>query len=100
MVTDLGDFVPWNPRVPPKLRALHDAGYKVVIFSNQGGVKGAMEGKRADVVRARLDACLLDDAELAAGPAAWAGYDDPFAPWLAEDEEEPSEGGLATGAAP
>ena len=56
MVTDLGDFVPWNARVPSKLRALHDAGYKVVIFSNQGGVKGAMEGKRADVVRARLDA--------------------------------------------
>ncbi|MEC8651142.1 MAG: GTP-binding protein, partial [Planctomycetota bacterium] len=51
-------------------------------------------------LRARLDACLLDDAELAAGPAAWAGYDDPFAPWLAEGEEEPSEGGLATGAAP
>ena len=42
----------------------------------------------------------LDDAELAAGPAAWAGYDDPFAPWLAEGEEEPSEGGLTTGAAP
>ncbi|MEC8253233.1 MAG: zinc metallochaperone GTPase ZigA [Planctomycetota bacterium] len=51
-------------------------------------------------LRARLDACLLDDAEFAAGPAAWAGYDDPFAPWLAEDEEEPSEGGLVNGAAP
>ena len=56
MVTDLSDFVPWNPHVAPKLRALHECGYKIVIFSNQGGVKGAMDGKRADVVRARLDA--------------------------------------------
>jgi bifunctional polynucleotide phosphatase/kinase len=56
MVTDLSDFVPWNPHVAPKLRALHECGYKIVIFSNQGGVKGATDGKRADVVRARLDA--------------------------------------------
>ena len=38
-------------------------------------------------LRARLDACLLDDAELAQGPAAWAALDDPFAPWLAEEDE-------------
>ncbi len=37
-----------------------------------------------------LDACLLDDAEMALGPAAWAAFDDPFGEWqvvmLADDE--------------
>ncbi|MCR9245713.1 MAG: zinc metallochaperone GTPase ZigA [bacterium] len=39
-------------------------------------------------LRRRLDACLLDDAELALGTADWQEFADPFAPWLAEDEEE------------
>jgi len=30
-------------------------------------------------LRADLDACLLDDAEMAAGPRAWAAYPDPYA---------------------
>jgi G3E family GTPase len=30
----------------------------------------------------RLDACLLTDAEMAAGPQAWAAYPDPFPAWL------------------
>jgi hypothetical protein len=29
----------------------------------------------------RLDACLLDDAELAAGPLAWERLADPFPAW-------------------
>jgi hypothetical protein len=32
-------------------------------------------------VRAALDACLLTDAELAAGAKAWRKYDDPFGSW-------------------
>ncbi len=32
-------------------------------------------------LRARLDACLLTDAELAAGWRAWSAYDDPFPAW-------------------
>ncbi len=32
-------------------------------------------------VRAELDACLLDDAELGQGPVAWQGLDDPFPAW-------------------
>jgi bifunctional polynucleotide phosphatase/kinase len=57
MVTDVNDFVDWSADVAPTLRRLHATGYKIVIFSNQGGVKGAMTGKRADVVRRRIDAC-------------------------------------------
>jgi G3E family GTPase len=42
---------------------------------------------RARVVAA-LDAALLSDGELAAGPAAWAAYDDPLPEWEVEEEEE------------
>ncbi|MEM7220688.1 MAG: zinc metallochaperone GTPase ZigA [Pseudomonadota bacterium] len=34
-----------------------------------------------------LDACLLDDDELAAGKAAWRRYDDPFPQWIRETDE-------------
>ena len=60
MVTDLADFVYWSDAVRPKIRELHAQGVKIVVFSNQGGVKGALEGKRAAVVRARLDALAAD----------------------------------------
>jgi len=38
---------------------------------------------------AAFDACLLTEAELAAGPAAWASLPDPFPQWgeLAEEGE-------------
>jgi G3E family GTPase len=36
---------------------------------------------------ARLDACLLTDAELQGGPEAWQRFADPFGPWLAADDE-------------
>jgi G3E family GTPase len=32
-------------------------------------------------LRAALDACLLDEAEMAKGPAAWAALPDPFPAW-------------------
>lgn len=39
------------------------------------------ENLDATGLEARLDACLLTDAELAAGPEAWAAYPDPFPDW-------------------
>jgi G3E family GTPase len=47
-------------------------------------------GNRLDetALRAKLDAALLSDTELAAGPEAWAAYDDPFPPWGGSDEDE------------
>ena len=40
---------------------------------------------RAEMDRAAqtklLDACLLTDAEMARGEAAWANFKDPLAPW-------------------
>lgn len=46
-------------------------------------------GQHLDQARARraLDACLLDEAELAAGPQAWARLPDPFPVWMPEVEE-------------
>ncbi|WP_445371239.1 zinc metallochaperone GTPase ZigA [Methylomonas sp. HW2-6] len=38
----------------------------------------------AEQVCRELDACLLNDAELAAGPTAWRQYSDPFPLWFAE----------------
>ena len=55
-VSELDDFVFWSPGVADALRSVHARGHAVVIFSNQGGVKGALDGKRADVVRRRVDA--------------------------------------------
>lgn len=37
-------------------------------------------------LRARLDQCLLDDAEMAQGPHAWMAYPDPFPEWEFADE--------------
>lgn len=43
-------------------------------------------GQGIDFARlaSELDACLLDDAEFAAGPQAWAELADPFESWTAE----------------
>ena len=39
-------------------------------------------------LRQAFDACLLNDAELAAGPEAWVRYEDPFPLWSIEEDEE------------
>lgn len=39
-------------------------------------------------LRRGFEQCLLNDAELAAGPEAWARYHDPFAPWNSGLDEE------------
>ena len=58
--SELDDFAFWSERVADAVRSVHACGHAVVIFSNQGGVKGALDGKRADVVRRRVDALARD----------------------------------------
>ncbi|WP_116609655.1 GTP-binding protein [Paraburkholderia unamae] len=40
-----------------------------------------------DAWQAKFDACLLTDAEYAAGPDAWQGYADPFPSWELDDDD-------------
>jgi len=40
--------------------------------------------------RRTLDDCLLDDAEMAMGMEAWKRFEDPFPPWFADEEADPS----------
>jgi hypothetical protein len=50
-------------------------------------------GMGREGIAAELDACLLTDAEAAAGPAAWTRLDDPFPAWTlaADDEDAPDD---------
>lgn len=41
-------------------------------------------------MRQRLDACLLTDDEMAAGPQQWQYFEDPFPVWRLSDEPEGS----------
>ena len=45
----------WNASVIDKLRKLDKEGYKIVVFSNQGGIKGAFQGKIAARVKSVID---------------------------------------------
>ena len=45
----------WNSFVIDKLRKQDKDGYKLVIFSNQGGIKGALQGKIAARVKSIID---------------------------------------------
>lgn len=45
----------WNAGVVPKLQGLYDDGYKLVIFSNQGAIRGALQGKKATHVKSLLE---------------------------------------------
>jgi G3E family GTPase len=40
-----------------------------------------------DAMRARLDACLLDDLEFVAGPRVWRDLPDPFPAWIAQEAD-------------
>ena len=49
------DWKPWGPKVLLKLQELHDEGFRLAVFSNQGGVKGKVDGKAAALRMERLD---------------------------------------------
>lgn len=44
---------------------------------------------QAEELKAGFDACLLTDAEMALGEAAWRAFDDPFGAWRTLPKPEP-----------
>jgi len=65
---DASDWQVWNERVVPVMRRLHGAGYRLVVFSNQGGIKGALEGKRAAITKGYFDAFIATACSPRAAP--------------------------------
>lgn len=79
---------PWHAAVPFELWP-EGSFEKMDVWSMQTGdrrTKLAVIGQFTDAagrdaVRAALEACLLTDDEMVAGPAAWARFEDPFRAW-------------------
>ncbi|SOZ58896.1 conserved hypothetical protein, similar to E.coli yjiA and P.chlororaphis P47K [Cupriavidus taiwanensis] len=66
---------------------------------HDGGVPAPFGDRRQELVligldldhaalQARMDACLLSDAEMAAGRDAWTAYADPFPAWVEDFDED------------
>jgi bifunctional polynucleotide phosphatase/kinase len=53
--SQLNHYELWNSRVPTILRQLHDDGYKLLLFSNQGGIQKAHAGKKATLIKNVID---------------------------------------------
>ena len=50
----------WNATgVASKFRTLHDEGYKLVIFSNQGAIRSAVTGKKATFMKSLIECCFI-----------------------------------------
>ena len=54
-LTHENDFTFRDQSVRTALNLLHENGYKIVIFSNQGMVKSAVDGKKAEQIRKRVE---------------------------------------------
>ncbi|KAL3163075.1 hypothetical protein ABBQ32_009495 [Trebouxia sp. C0010 RCD-2024] len=51
---DEHDWKFFNKQVPKELQAIHQKGFKIVIFSNQNAIKSALEGKMAKKIKGRV----------------------------------------------
>ena len=51
----LDDYALWSAAVVPRIRALHAAGYKIVLFGNRANIQGAFTGSNAKKTMAYTD---------------------------------------------
>lgn len=52
----LTDYEVWNTQLAQQLRRLYDEeGYKLVVFSNQGAIRNAVDGKKSTTVKTVID---------------------------------------------
>jgi G3E family GTPase len=82
----------WRAALPPEVRVQTAAEPGVTWDPRWGDRRQELVFIGVDLeeaeLRAGLDAALLTPAELAAGPAAWADFDDPFPAWTEDDDDE------------
>ncbi|KAG2488917.1 hypothetical protein HYH03_012540 [Edaphochlamys debaryana] len=57
---DQHDYKLYNDKVIDKLLEYQRAGYKVVVFTNQGSIKTAVTGKQAAKIKARIDNIMAE----------------------------------------
>lgn len=73
------------PADPDTLQSIEKEWHREVGDARQEMVLIGIDMDEA-ALRQRLDACLLTDAEMAQGPAAWVRFTDPFPAWGGESQ--------------
>ena len=54
--SNFGDLQLWSSTVLDKIRSLHDDdGYRIVLITNQGGIRTQLDGKKATFIRSVID---------------------------------------------
>lgn len=53
--SNFGDLQLWSSTVIPRIRSLHDEGYRIVLITNQGGIQTQLDGKKAMFIRSVID---------------------------------------------
>ena len=57
---DASDWLLFHPNVITELQRLHEDGFRLVIFSNQGGIRSKLDGPLATRIKKRIDQILKE----------------------------------------
>ena len=66
---DADDWRLFHPNVITELQRLREDGYRLVIFSNQGGIRSKLDGPLATRIKKRIDQ-ILKEVRGVSGPAS------------------------------
>jgi G3E family GTPase len=76
----------------PELRAEIEANSRGTFGDRRQELVVIGRGVDEQDLRRRLDACLLDEGEMALGVEGWSALEDPFAPWVTDEESASATG--------